>query len=104
MDAEPTTDPDEMAEVEPQPDTRIEPDPDPEPLAKPVMPVPAPPADPKAREFEGANGEKMYGVPNPTIDLHEALVEARKGYQKLIKRADDSVDEMDRLLDDYDNF
>jgi hypothetical protein len=46
----------------------------------------------------------MYGVPNPTIDLHEALVEARKGYQALTRRADESVDEMERLLDDYDNF
>ncbi len=99
----------EKADTEPAPAPapKAEPAPDPKPMAKPVVPQaapPAPPADPKAREFEGANGEKMYGVPNPTIDLHEALVEARKGYQALIERADDSVEEMDRLLDDYDNF
>ncbi len=81
--------------VEPVPDTRPD---------VPTPPREAPPADPKAREFSGANGEKMYGVPNPTIDLHEALVEARKGYQALTRRADESVDEMERLLDDYDNF
>jgi hypothetical protein len=46
----------------------------------------------------------MYGVPNPSIDLHDALIQARKGYQALIERADESVDEMNRLLDDYDNF
>ena len=46
----------------------------------------------------------MYGVPNPTIDLHDALVDVRKSYQALTERADESVDEMNRLLDDYDNF
>ena len=46
----------------------------------------------------------MYGVPNPTIDLDEALTQARQEYQALIERADESVDEMNRLLDDYDNF
>ena len=58
----------------------------------------------EAREFTGADGEAMYGVPNPTIDLDDALVQARKEYQALIERADESVDEMNRLLDDYDNF
>ena len=93
----------ESADPEPRHEPRVEPTPDPEPVPPQTTRV-APPADPKAREFEGANGEKMYGVPNPTIDLHEALVEARKGYQALIERADESVQEMDRLLDDYDNF
>ena len=46
----------------------------------------------------------MYGVPNPTIDLDDALIQAREGYRALIERADKSVDEMDRLIDDYDNF
>jgi hypothetical protein len=46
----------------------------------------------------------MYGVPNPTIDLDDALIQARKGYRALIERADKSVDEMDRLMEDYDNF
>ena len=113
--APPVTSPSETATPEARHTRRAEPAPDPKPTAKPAVPAitppptppttpPAPPADPKAREFEGANGEKMYGVPNPTIDLDEALVEARKGYQELIERADDSVKEMDRLLDDYDNF
>jgi S1-C subfamily serine protease len=57
-----------------------------------------------ARAFEGPNGAKMYGVPNPTIDLHDALIQARKEYQALTERADESVDEMNRRLDDYDNF
>lgn len=56
------------------------------------------------REFEGRDGETMYGVPNPEIDLHDALIHARKGYQVLIERADESVGEMHRLLDDYDDF
>ena len=46
----------------------------------------------------------MYGVPNPEIDLDEALVRVRQQYQALIQRADESVEEMDRMLDDYDNF
>jgi hypothetical protein len=46
----------------------------------------------------------MYGVPNPTLDLHDALIQARKEYQALTERADESVDEMNRRLDDYDNF
>jgi V8-like Glu-specific endopeptidase len=63
-----------------------------------------PPPEPEARAFSGPNGESMYGVPNPTIDLHDALVDVRKSYQALTERADESVDEMNRLLDDYDNF
>lgn len=101
------TSPVETVDAEPTPEPRVEPAHVPEPTVEPVAPRPepaAPQADPKAREFEGANGEKMYGVPNPTIDLHEALVHARKGYQALIERADDSVEEMDRMIDDYDNF
>lgn len=65
---------------------------------------PLPPVEPEAREFKGPDGEAMYGVPNPTIDLHDALIQVRKEYQALTERADESVDEMNRLLDDYDNF
>jgi serine protease Do len=99
------TQPAETAHLESLDEPRVNPTPEPRREPKPIAPQAAPPpAEPNAREFEGANGEKMYGVPNPTIDLHEALVEARKGYQALIERADESVDEMDRLMDDYDNF
>lgn len=84
------------------------PPPQPAPVAPRVTETTAPstlePAEPEAREFKGPHGETMYGVPNPTIDLHDALLQARKGYQALIERADESVDEMNRLLDDYDNF
>jgi hypothetical protein len=38
------------------------------------------------------------------MDLHEFLLEARRGYEALTRRADESVDEMNRMLDDYDNF
>jgi hypothetical protein len=83
----------------------LEGEPLPSPTEAAVTPLSPPsPPDPKARAFEGPNGEKMYGVPNPTIDLHDALDHAREGYEALIERADRSVEEMDRLLDDYDNF
>jgi serine protease Do len=88
---------------------RVEPEIAPEPVPS-VAPragaraAPPPPAEPKAREFKGPAGETMYGVPNPTIDLDDALIQARKAYQALIERADESVDEMNRLIDDYDNF
>jgi serine protease Do len=100
--------------VDPAPQAQPQAEPEPEPdLAPPVAPLaerspppaPGPPApEPEAREFTGPNGETMYGVPNPTIDLDEALTQARQGYQALIERADESADEMNRLLDDYDNF
>jgi hypothetical protein len=99
----------EVSASDPEPESvpRVEPQSDPEPMAKPLVldPLrPLPPLDPKAREFEGAKGETLYGVPNPMMDLHEALVEAREAYEALTRRADESVDEMNRLLDDYDNF
>ena len=67
-------------------------------------PEPAPAPEPEPREFEGPDGETMYGVPNPDVDLDEALLRAREGYRQLIERADESVDEMNRLLEDYENF
>jgi V8-like Glu-specific endopeptidase len=80
-----------------------------EPDARPAPPrppptSPPPPPEPEAREFEGPNGETMYGVPNPENDLDDALVEARKAYRELTERRDRSIEEMDQLLDDYDNF
>ncbi len=91
----------ELADAAP----RVEPvhAPDPIPQPQPKM-APPPPSDPGVREFEGPHGETMYGVPNPTIDLDDALIQARKSYEMLIERADESIQEMDRLIDDYDNF
>jgi serine protease Do len=106
----PTIEPTVEATVEPtELAPRVEPEIAPEPVPS-VAPragaraAPPPPAEPKAREFKGPAGETMYGVPNPTIDLDDALIQARKAYQALIERADESVDEMNRLIDDYDNF
>ncbi|MHA7836310.1 MAG: S1C family serine protease [bacterium] len=65
---------------------------------------PPPSRDEEPREFEGPDGETMYGVPNPEVDLDEALLYAREGFQKLMERADESVQEMDRLFDDYEDF
>ena len=79
-----------------------EPEKAPAPLTR--APADSPPPEPQARAFSGPNGESMYGFPNPTIDLNDALVEVRKSYQALTERADESVDEMDTLLDDYENF
>jgi len=73
----------------------------PEPSPRPSR---APEPGPEPREFEGPDGGTMYGVPNPDVDLDEALLQAREGYRKLIERADESVREMDRLLEDYDDF
>jgi serine protease Do len=70
----------------------------------PTEPDPEPPAEPGVREFEGPNGEPYYGVPNPDVELDETLKYARRGFRELIKRANESIDEMDRLLDDYENF
>ncbi|MEE8164390.1 MAG: trypsin-like peptidase domain-containing protein [Myxococcota bacterium] len=106
----------------PQPLTRSDepmpaPKPEPRPSAPPtprmseadVVPAPTetdpePAAEPGVREFEGPNGESYYGVPNPEVELDETLKYARRSFRELIKRADESIDEMDRLLDDYENF
>ena len=86
-----------------EPDARPDLPPTPAPTAQLDLPPPPPP-EPEAREFKGPDGETMYGVPNPTIDLHEALIQVRQEYQELTERADESVNEMNRLMDDYDNF
>ena len=46
----------------------------------------------------------MYGVPNLENDLNESLQQARKAYSELTKRRDKSIEEMESLFDDYDNF
>ena len=81
--------------------------PAPAPPAPPVAPrtTPPPPApEPKAREFTTPDGTRMYGVPNMENDLDEALQHARKEYAEVIKRADQSVRELEDAFDDYDNF
>lgn len=100
----------QMEPADPAPPVELEAEPGltpspPSPVLKTEQELPPPPApEPQAREFKGPDGETMYGVPNPTIDLHEALIQARQEYQALTERADESVDEMNRLMDDYDNF
>jgi S1-C subfamily serine protease len=97
----------QMESADPTPPIELEAEPDlpPPPAPEPEPDLPPPPGpEPEAREFRGPDGETMYGVPNPTIDLHEALIQARQAYQALTERADESVDEMNRLMDDYDNF
>lgn len=67
-------------------------------------PVPPPPVEPEAREFVGPDGTRMYGVPNLGNDLDESLMQVREAYAELTKRRDQSIDEMEKLFDDYDNF
>lgn len=65
---------------------------------KEVMP------EPGFRRFRGPRGETLYGVPNPEVGLRDTLRQARKGFRALTERAEESVDEMDGLLDQYENF
>ena len=65
---------------------------------------PAPPVEPEAREFVGPDGTRMYGVPNLENDLNESLMQVRESYAELTKRRDQSIEEMEKLFDDYDNF
>ncbi len=65
---------------------------------------PPPPAEPEAREFVGPDGTRMYGVPNLENDLNDSLKQVREAYSELTKRRDKSIDEMEKLFDDYDNF
>lgn len=71
--------------------------------AEPVPPPPLP-VEPEAREFVGPDGTRMYGVPNLENDLDESLMQVREAYAELTKRRDQSIDEMEKLFDDYDNF
>lgn len=97
-DPEPPRDDPPTSPSGPAPEARA-----PEP-PQPSAPRSLPRSAPEPRAFEGPDGETMYGVPNPQSDLDETLLHAREGYRKLIERADESVREMERLLDDYDDF
>jgi V8-like Glu-specific endopeptidase len=98
------------APTPPRPAPEPQRDPEPAPRAEsrpapaPVPVAPAPEPEPEAREFTTPDGTRMYGVPNMENDLDDALQQARKAYADVIKRADESVQEMDKAFDDYDNF
>ena len=66
--------------------------------------LPLPPVEPEAREFTAPDGTRMYGVPNLENDLADSLMQVREAYAELTKRRDQSIDEMEQLFDDYDNF
>lgn len=109
--ARPTPEPAPEAQTAPQPEEEpraAAPErPAPTPPAPPVTPRTTPPApepEPEAREFTAPDGTRMYGVPNMENDLDEALQHARKEYAEVIKRADQSVRELEDAFDDYDNF
>ena len=74
------------------------------PASRRARPPPPPPVEPEAREFVGPDGTRMYGVPNLENDLDESLMQVREAYAELTKRRDKSIDEMEKLFDDYDNF
>lgn len=91
--------------AEPMP-PQVEPAPEPR-RAEPRPPAyepPPPPPEPKAREFVGPDGTRMYGVPNLENDLDESLMQVREAYAELTRRRDQSIDEMEKRFDDYDNF
>ncbi|MCR9092768.1 MAG: serine protease [bacterium] len=118
------------AEPAPEPAPRAEATPEPEPAprgdvapsrmlgdqpetAPEAPPAPAPqraetpppaPAEPEAREFVAPDGTRMYGVPNLENDLNDSLMQVREAYAELTKRRDKSINEMEKLFDDYDNF
>ena len=78
------------------------PAPAPAPQAAPTPPPPAP--EPKAREFTAPDGTRMYGVPNAENDLDDSLKDVRAAWAELTGRRDESIEEMENLFDDYDNF
>lgn len=116
--AEPTPEPEPAPRAEPAPESRDDLAPPrmlgDEPAPAPSEPAPAPqraeplppppPAEPEAREFVGPDGTRMYGVPNLENDLNESLMQVREAYAELTKRRDQSINEMEKLFDDYDNF
>lgn len=65
---------------------------------------PPPPPEPEAREFTTPDGTRMYGVPNLENDLNDSLSQVREAWAELTGRRDESIEEMDALFDDYDNF
>jgi len=78
--------------------------------ASPVSPSAVPPAtspsviQPEMREFTASDGTRMYGVPNRENDLSASLRRVREAYSALSSRRDESVEEMERLFEEYDNF
>jgi serine protease Do len=74
------------------------PAPTPEPPARPQAPAP------EARTFTTPDGTEMYGVPNFESNLADSLKDVRKAYAEITKRRDQSINEMEGLFDDYDNF
>ena len=46
----------------------------------------------------------MYGVPNFESNLADSLKDVRKAYAEITKRRDQTINEMEGLFDDYDNF
>jgi len=93
-----------VLEPDEQPQAVIPEPPAPAPPVAPRPTPPPPPPEPEAREFTTPDGTRMYGVPNMENDLDEALQLARKEYAEVIKRADQSVRELEDAFDDYDNF
>lgn len=65
----------------------------------------SPPSKPEtqAREFKAADGTIMYGVPN-TLDLGDALEHARKEYTDALQKTDQTVRDIERAVENLDNF
>ena len=73
--------------AEPAPEPSVSPAPEPEPEPESEGPV----------EFRGANGEKMYGMPNRDFTLDRAMKDV---YKLSIKHAEDAFGELDRQFDE----
>ena len=105
--SEPAPEPPSLAEddalAKPAPEPLAEPEPRPAEPEPPALASPPPP-EPEAREFVAPNGTRMYGVPNLENDLAESLMQVREAYAELTERRDESIEEMEDLFDDYDNF
>lgn len=105
--SEPAPEPPSLAEddslANPAPEPLAEPEPRPAEPEPPMLASPPPP-EPEAREFVAPDGTRMYGVPNLENDLAESLMQVREAYAELTERRDESIEEMEDLFDDYDNF
>ena len=105
--SEPAPEPPSLAEddslAKPAPEPLAEPEPRPAEPEPPMLESPPPP-EPEAREFVAPDGTRMYGVPNLENDLAESLMQVREAYAELTERRDESIEEMEDLFDDYDNF
>jgi S1-C subfamily serine protease len=60
--------------------------------------------DSGADAFTGADGTRMYGVPNLENDLDETLRHVRAQWSALSERRDASIEEMDRLFKADEDF